>query len=179
MPTPCNPRRAQFPTGTTPRATGTAPHAQPWAAVEGRMRFGQPCVGINTQAGVPRPSPSWQPLPSANTPFSPLAATQARERRCGTARRMGAGSILPAWGCLLHRSTWRTSAPGPTGMSEGPAGTQPLLSPGDERASPSSGTALCLQPKASGRPAASAAAGTNACTYLCPSTGVCSSLPRR
>lgn len=40
------------------------------------------------------------------------------------------------------------------------------------------GRLRACSPRLCGRPAASAAAGTNACTYLCPGTGVCSSLPR-
>lgn len=132
--------------------------------------------------------PHSQSSPTSANLILPLAAGQAHERCCGTAHGMGAGSILyPGMhlGAPGERAGGSSRCLHPVGYH--PAcripwrhrqGHSPCLSPGDERAAPGAGTAPCLQPKACGRPAASAAAGTNACTYLCPGTGVCSSLPR-
>lgn len=180
------------PDGDTTGATDAAPCSQPRCAIKGQTGSGR--VRHNSQAGYPCGYPRSQSSPtSANPPpFSPLAPSQAHECRVRHSPRDGSWeNPLPgnaSWstwgegkeappaaytprGTILHAGFL-----GAVGGSDG--NTAPACLREMKEQLRGAGTAPCLQPKACGRPAASAAAGTNACTYLCPGTGVCSSLPR-
>lgn len=130
--------------------------------------FGQPSVRCNIQAGALWPSSSQQLPNGVSICTHPIFPTH-RARHSPWDR---------SWSILLPRHAFRTGAAGrgadacihpaargaPSSM-EGPAGAQPLLPPGHERAAPSRGMAPCLQPKACGRPAC-LGCGWNECKHI-------------